>query len=274
MIAVGIYAKVAKENGTELPLSHELPFSTCYIHGVLLELSLQKISCFTDVVDTLATDPALLLLTVGSLTFIITFFGCFGALRDGAILLKMFLGILMVILFLQIAAAVLGFLFSDMVLKRTELLMKKAIVLYREDMDLENVIDFVQKKFLCCGVNYYSDWSQNAYFNCSVNNPSLEACGVPFSCCVRQQNETVFNSMCGYKTQGMEESLIKQRIYVNGCLNKIVLWGKQNLLLVGGISIGLLCLEICMISLAAAQLIQIQKKGEEKSKSQAKQEVD
>lgn len=89
MIAVGIYAKVAKENGTELPLSHELPFSTCYIHSVLLELSLQKVSCFTDVVDTLATDPALLLLTVGSLTFIITFFGCFGALRDGAILLKM-----------------------------------------------------------------------------------------------------------------------------------------------------------------------------------------
>ncbi|XP_034164455.1 tetraspanin-33 isoform X2 [Pangasianodon hypophthalmus] len=207
MIAVGIYAKVAKEN---------------------------------DVVDTLATDPALLLLTVGSLTFIITFLGCFGALRDSAILLKI-------------------------VLKRTELLMKKAIVLYREDMDLENVIDFVQKKFLCCGANYYSDWSQNAYFNCSVNNPSLEACGVPFSCCVRQQNETVFNSMCGYKSQGIDESLVKERIYINGCLNKIVLWGKQNLLLVGGISISLLCLEICMISLAAAQLSQIQKKERKKA---------
>ncbi|MCJ8737866.1 hypothetical protein PDJAM_G00029020 [Pangasius djambal] len=232
MIAVGIYAKVAKEN---------------------------------DVVDTLATDPALLLLTLGSLTFIITFLGCFGALRDSAILLKIFLGILMVILFLQIAAAVLGFLFSDLVLKRTELLMKKAIVLYREDMDLENVIDFVQKKFLCCGANYYSDWSQNAYFNCSVNNPSLEACGVPFSCCVRQQNETVFNSMCGYKTQGMEESLVKDRIYINGCLKKIVLWGKQNLLLVGGISVSLLCLEICMISLAGAQLNQIQKKEKKKA---------
>ncbi|KAK3533520.1 hypothetical protein QTP70_023338 [Hemibagrus guttatus] len=155
-----------------------------------------------------------------------------------------FIGILSVILFLQIIAAILGFLFSDMVLGRTELLMNKAIVLYREDMDLENAIDFVQKKFLCCGVSYYSDWSQNEYFNCSVNNPSLEACGVPFSCCVRQQNETVFNSMCGYKTQGMEESFIKKRIYINGCLKKIVQWGKQNLLLVGGISIGLLCLEV------------------------------
>ncbi|KAI5626674.1 hypothetical protein C0J50_13963, partial [Silurus asotus] len=231
MISVGIYAKVAKEN---------------------------------DVVDTLTTDPALLLLTVGSLTFFITFLGCFGALRDSVVLLKMFLGILMIILFLQIAAAVLGFLFSDLVLRRTELLMKKAIVLYREDMDLENVIDFVQKKFLCCGVNYYSDWSQNMYFNCSVNNPSLEACGVPFSCCVRLQNETVFNTMCGYKTQGIEESLIKERIYIPGCLNKIVLWGKQNLLLVGGISISLLCLEICMISLAAVQLHQIQEKEKKK----------
>ncbi|KAG7327684.1 hypothetical protein KOW79_009290 [Hemibagrus wyckioides] len=237
MIGVGIYAKVAKEN---------------------------------DVVDNLATDPALLLISVGSLTFIITFLGCFGALRQSVILLKMFIGILTVILFLQIIAAILGFLFSDMVLWRTELLMKKAIALYREDMDLENAIDFVQKKFLCCGVSYYSDWSQNAYFNCSVNNPSLEACGVPFSCCVRQQNETVFNSMCGYKTQGTEESFIKKRIYINGCLKKIVQWGKQNLLLVGGISIGLLCLEICMISLAAVQLRQIQEMAKEENSESKK----
>ncbi|TSM94659.1 Tetraspanin-33 [Bagarius yarrelli] len=237
MIAVGIYAKVAKEN---------------------------------DLVDTLATDPALLFLTVGFLTFIITFLGCFGALRDNAVLLKMFLGILIVILFLQIAAAVLGFLFSDLVLQRTELLMKKAIVLYREDMDLENLIDFVQKKFLCCGVKHYSDWSQNVYFNCSENNPSLEACGVPFSCCIRKQNETVFNSMCGYKTQGTGESLVKERIYINGCLDRIVLWGKQNLLLVGGISISLLCLEICIISLAAVHLRQIQEKEKKKKKARSR----
>uniref|UniRef100_A0A4W4HJ65 Tetraspanin n=1 Tax=Electrophorus electricus TaxID=8005 RepID=A0A4W4HJ65_ELEEL len=226
LISVGIYAKVAKEN---------------------------------DVVDTLTTDPALLLLAVGSLMFLITFLGCFGALRDGSVLLKMFLGILLVVFLLQITAAVLGFLFSDMVHTRTELLMKKAIALYREDMDLENVIDFVQKKFLCCGVDYYTDWSQNAYFNCSDNNPSLEACGVPFSCCVRQLHETVFNSMCGYESQRKEESSIRKHIHTHGCLAKIVLWGEQNLSLVGGISISSLCLEICMISLAAAQIGQIQK---------------
>ncbi|XP_076880887.1 tetraspanin-33 [Brachyhypopomus gauderio] len=234
LICVGVYAKVAKEN---------------------------------DVVDTLTTDPALLVLTVGSLMFVITFLGCFGALRDGSVLLKTFLGILLVIFLLQITAAVLGFLFSDMVLERTELFMKKAVVLYREDMDLENVIDFVQKKFLCCGVDYYTDWSQNAYFNCSENNPSLEACGVPFSCCVRQLNETVFNSMCGYESQRKEESSIKKQIYTHGCLDKIVLWGEQNLLLLGGFSTSLLCLEICMITLAAAQIGQIQTVQEKMKKA-------
>lgn len=42
------------------------------------------------------------------------------------------------------------------VLERTEKLMRKAIVSYREDLDLENVIDFVQKK-----VNYTDNHSQS-----------------------------------------------------------------------------------------------------------------
>lgn len=39
-------------------------------------------------VDTLALDPALLLIVVGSIMFLITFFGCFGALRNATCLLK------------------------------------------------------------------------------------------------------------------------------------------------------------------------------------------
>lgn len=42
-----------------------------------------------DVVDTLTVDPALLLIVVGSVTFLITFFGCIGALRNATCLLKM-----------------------------------------------------------------------------------------------------------------------------------------------------------------------------------------
>ncbi|XP_062412133.1 tetraspanin-33 isoform X2 [Sardina pilchardus] len=226
LIAVGIYAKIAKEK---------------------------------DAVDTLMTDPALLLIAVGSLMSTITLFGCCGALRNSTLPLQLFSGILLLIFLLQITAGVLGFLYSDLVLERTETLMRKAIVQYREDLDLENLIDFIQKKFQCCGVHSYTNWHANVYFRCEESNPSLEACGVPFSCCRRNKNETVFNTMCGYETQSMEEMEAVQDIFIIGCLDKIVRWGKNNLLLAGGITVGLLCLEVCMICLASVQLCRIKK---------------
>ncbi|XP_036971776.1 tetraspanin-33 [Acanthopagrus latus] len=226
LTAVGIYAKIAKEK---------------------------------DVVDTLTLDPALLLIIVGSVMFLITFLGCFGALRNATCLLKTFLGILTAILLLQIAAGVVGYLFTDKVMERTEKLMTKAIVLYREDQDLENAIDFIQKKFQCCGVESYKDWSHNVYFKCSDTNPSLEACGVPFSCCVQLQNQTVLNTMCGYGMQQLEERSARQDVFTIGCLEKIASWAKNNLLLVAGLTAGLLLLEVCMISLAAAQISRINK---------------
>lgn len=42
--------------------------------------------------------------------------------------------------------------------------MKKAIVRYREDMDLENIIDFVQKKVFI--LFFYSDCITNALRFC------------------------------------------------------------------------------------------------------------
>ncbi|XP_037624927.1 tetraspanin-33 isoform X3 [Sebastes umbrosus] len=173
--------------------------------------------------------------------------------------LNQFLGILVAVLLLQITAGVVAFLFTDTVMERTERLMMKAIVLYREDRDLENAIDFIQKKFQCCGVESYKDWSHNVYFECLDTNPSLEACGVPFSCCIRLQNQTVLNTMCGYGMQQLEELSAGQDVFTIGCLEKIVWWAKNNLLLVGGLTAGLLLLEVCMICLAAAQISWIKK---------------
>lgn len=64
-------------------------------------------------------------------------------------------------------------------------LSKDLITLYREDTNLQNLIDIIQMEFKCCGVsdNGFKDWSMNIYFNCSLFNPSSERCAVPFSCC-------------------------------------------------------------------------------------------
>ncbi|KAM6920901.1 tetraspanin-33 [Xenentodon cancila] len=236
LIAVGIYAKIAKEK---------------------------------DVVDTLTVDPALLLIIIGSMMFLITFLGCSGALRNATCLLKAFLGILAAIFLLQIAAGVVGYIFTDMVMERTEKLMMKAIIRYREDQDLENAIDFVQKKFQCCGIESYHDWSHNVYFDCSDTNPSMEACGVPFSCCIHLQNQTVLNTMCGFGKQVMDKRLASLHIFIIGCLEKIIWWAKNNLLLVAGLTAGLLLLEVCMMSLAAAQISRIKKVKQKKTQNTA-----
>uniref|UniRef100_A0A8C7YD38 Tetraspanin-33 n=1 Tax=Oryzias sinensis TaxID=183150 RepID=A0A8C7YD38_9TELE len=123
-----------------------------------------------------------------------------------------FLVILAVVFLLQIAAGVVGYLFTDKVMERTEKLMMKAIVRYREDRDLENAIDFVQKKFQCCGVENYKDWSQNPYFNCLDTNPSLEACGVPFSCCIHLKNQV-------RKWRHRELCLDQHPVGINSCVS-------------------------------------------------------
>lgn len=237
-------------------------FVSCYIFwvasGLMIAVGLYAKLCKeTGIVDTLATDPAIILIVVGMLMFAITFLGCMGALRDLHILLKIFAAMLLLVLILQLVAAVLGFIFSGMVLEKASNVMSKAIIRYREDADLENFIDYIQKKFECCGVNSYKDWSLNIYFYCMETNPSLERCGVPYSCCIREEGQTVINTMCGYGTQNLKKWHVEHQIFVDGCLNTIVSWGRGNLLFLGGIAMGLILLEILVTCLAFVQIYQI-----------------
>ncbi|XP_072457368.1 tetraspanin-33-like [Notamacropus eugenii] len=224
MIAVGLYAKLSKESGA---------------------------------VDSLLAEPSLIVIIVGALTFTVTFVGCTGALRDMPLLLKMFAVMLWLIFVLQVVAVGVAFLFSGQVMDKAAFLMGKAIASYRDDLDLQNLIDYIQKKFECCGVRSYKDWSQNEYFDCSISNPSLERCAVPFSCCIPEEELNVLNTMCGYGTQNLKAWKAESLIHTGGCLEKIVTWGQSNLHLIAGLALGLLAMEVVVFSLAVTLIYQI-----------------
>ncbi|CAB1343755.1 unnamed protein product [Coregonus sp. 'balchen'] len=95
-----------------------------------------------------------------------------------------FSGVIGFIFFLELTAAVLAFVFQDNVREWINDFFLANVKAYREDIDLQNLIDSLQKMNHCCGAKEPDDWNLNVYFNCTNNNPSRERCGVPFSCCI------------------------------------------------------------------------------------------
>lgn len=205
----------------------------------------------------LAVDPAVMLLVVGVMMFLITFCGCVGSLRENTCLLQTFCVCLTIIFLLQLAAGVLGFIFSDKARNKVTEMISKAITHYRDDLDLQNLIDFGQREFSCCGGLTYTDWAQNMYFNCEPKNPSRERCSVPFSCCIVTKEKEVINTMCGQGIQEMDYLAAGEHIYTNGCIDKLVDWIHSNLFILGGIALGLAIPQLVGILLSQILIGQI-----------------
>ncbi|XP_070610605.1 tetraspanin-33 [Erythrolamprus reginae] len=207
LVAVGIYARVFKHAEA-------------------------AVACF-------AMDPALLLVAIGVLVFFITFCGCVGSLRENICLLQTFSFCLALLLLLQLAVGILGFVFSEKAREKMNDMVSNAIVHYRDDLDLQNLIDFGQTEFSCCGGVSYKDWSQNMYFNCSPQNPSREFCSVPYSCCRQPEDQSVINTMCGQMAQMLSYTTADEFIHTSGCIDSLVDWMHSNLLLIGAVALGL-----------------------------------
>ncbi|NWI67922.1 TSN14 protein, partial [Todus mexicanus] len=156
------------------------------------------LSDLTKVTGLHGLDPVVLVLLVGIVMFTLGFAGCVGALRENICLLKFFCGAIVFIFLLELAAAVLAFLFQDWVRDRVKEFFENNIKSYRDDIDLQNLIDSLQKINHCCGAQGPDDWDFNIYFNCSSESKSREKCGVPFSCCIPDPAQKVVNTQCGY----------------------------------------------------------------------------
>nr|XP_020668113.1 tetraspanin-33 isoform X1 [Pogona vitticeps] len=205
----------------------------------------------------LAVDPAVLLILIGVLMFFVTFCGCIGSLRENICLLQTFSVCLTVIFLLQLAAGILGFIFSDKARGKVSEIVNNAIVHYRDDLDLQNLIDFGQREFSCCGGVSYKDWSQNMYFNCTAHNPSRERCSVPYSCCLPDHDQSVINTLCGRGMQALGYLEASEFVYTHGCIDKLVNWIHSNLFLLGGVALGLAVPQLIGVLLSQLLVSQI-----------------
>ncbi|XP_050666981.1 tetraspanin-5 isoform X3 [Leptidea sinapis] len=168
----------------------------------------------------IALDPAFVLICVGTITFIIGFTGCVGALRENTCLLACYAVFLALLLLAEMTAGVLFFVFKDWIKQQGTTGFQTFITHYREDPDQQNLIDWIQEDWLqCCGVEGPRDWDRNAYFNCSSGAVgSREACGVPFSCCRNKPQDIIRNKQCGYDVRKPTYQVSEHVIHERGCL--------------------------------------------------------
>uniref|UniRef100_A0A3B3BXL1 Tetraspanin n=1 Tax=Oryzias melastigma TaxID=30732 RepID=A0A3B3BXL1_ORYME len=160
---------------------------------------------------------------------------------------SVFLGL---IFFLELTTGILAFVFKDWIKDQLNFFINNNVKAYRDDIDLQNLIDFAQEYWSCCGAHGPDDWNLNIYFNCTPNNPSRERCGVPFSCCIKDPAEDVINTQCGYDVRRLTDLERQPFIHTKGCVGQFEKWLQDNLILVAGIFVGIALLQIFGICLA------------------------
>lgn len=156
------------------------------------QLSMIRVQNVKDIIFNIS----LALVFIGVIVFSMSFAGCLGALRENLCLLKLYSLMLLILFICEILLSTVAFVFPNSLshyLK--ESLAKDPLMKYRDDANLQNLIDVIQRELKCCGISDggYKDWSQNIYFNCSISNPSPEKCAVPYSCCRNPRSFDVSN---------------------------------------------------------------------------------
>ncbi|XP_063704000.1 tetraspanin-5 isoform X2 [Culicoides brevitarsis] len=199
----------------------------------------------------IALDPAFVLAICGLTSFVIGFCGALGALRENTCLLATYSMFLAALLIMELSLGVLAFVLKDKgwIKEQATTGLRAFITHYREDPDQQNLIDWIQEEWQCCGIEGPKDWDSNNYFNCSSSAVgSREACGVPFSCCKLRPNEIIKNKQCGYDVRkGNYTENVSNTINEKGCLTSGEEWIDHNLIMIA----------VCVIILPFLQILGI-----------------
>ncbi|XP_015678458.1 tetraspanin-15 [Protobothrops mucrosquamatus] len=201
--------------------------------GIYAEVERQKYKTL----ESAFLAPAIILILLGIVMFLVSFLGVLASLRDNLHLLQAFMYILGFCLLIELIGGVMALIFQNKTIEFLNENIGRGIQNYYDDLDFKNIMDFVQKEFKCCGGEDFKDWSQNQYHDCSAPGPL--ACGVPYSCCVANKT-TVINTMCGYKTINEERLSVQHIIYIRGCTNAVFIWFTDNYAIMAGILLGIL----------------------------------
>ncbi|CAI5680027.1 tetraspanin 34a [Oreochromis niloticus] len=168
-----------------------------------------------------------LLIAVGAVLLVIGFLGCCGAIRESKCMLLTFFSIVLIIFLIEVAGAIVLFVFKDVageLLQELEKNVQKTIVInYGKNEKLTSVWDNTMEELKCCGYRNYTDFTGSPF-----NNGGL----YPAPCC----NSTIDTNGCKENTAKIAD--------VDGCFDKLLQLIEDNALVIAGVAMGIAALEI------------------------------
>ncbi|XP_064155217.1 CD63 antigen [Anguilla rostrata] len=175
--------------------------------GVLVQVVMHK----TPVISNAAGSTApLAVIGVGVIIFFVAFFGCCGAWKENYCMVTTFAILVSVIIIIEIAAAIAGYIFRGKLNGILNTGLKDMISKYKNGTaEIRKGMDDLQQCLKCCGANSTADWIS---FNPNGNS-------VPDSCC---KNIT--------KNCGLKNMHNKTKVYQLGCRVALEEALKKNLL--------------------------------------------
>ncbi|XP_011634831.1 CD63 antigen-like [Pogonomyrmex barbatus] len=171
-----------------------------------------------------------LLVAVGSIIFIIAFFGCCGAVRESYCMIITFCTLLAAIFLLEVIGGTMGYVMRAQVASIAEKKMLETMPKYNDSKEIAQVWDHLQRDLKCCGTLNYTDWLEEK------NNIS----GIPMSCCDNTIG-AVGTSNCTMKSPTLHQK---------GCMDAFVGFAKEHAAKIAGVGIGLAIIQLVGIFLS------------------------
>nr|CAB3229145.1 CD81 antigen-like [Phallusia mammillata] len=169
------------------------------------------------------------MIAVGSFMFLVGFCGCCGAIKENKCLLGTYFVLLMVVFIIQFTVGIWALVsqktIEDEIFKG---LNESVPIDYSLDSAKANTIVSIQKTFKCCGlVTGCGDWA----------NGNTTGCGCT-------EDPTIVNSTCGAIPSTCSAADGATAIYNIDCYDALIKFINDNIVIIGGVALGIALAEI------------------------------
>ncbi|XP_032669102.1 CD63 antigen-like isoform X1 [Odontomachus brunneus] len=176
---------------------------------------------YNNFVDSWFFAAPVLMIIVGVIVFLVSFFGCCGAVKENHCMIITFSVLLLLIFVLELGAGITGYLMRGEISNMLENRMNSTMRQYDVDESIRQSWDIMQHDLQCCGINGPTDWTQLG----TVNNI------IPESCCKE------------LPTQGKCDSN-SIHLYESGCMVRLEAAIESSALILGGVGVGVAIVQL------------------------------